>query len=54
MSKKIQKNTLLARAAKGVLVKGGKSNLITEEKTWFLIALSTVLCASVKGWGNCM
>ena len=48
------KKILLARVAERVLVKGGKSNLIAEVKTWFLIVLSATLCASIKGWGNCM
>lgn len=25
-----------------------------RKKTWFLIVFSTTLCASVKGWGNCV
>ena len=47
-------STLLATVAERVLVKGGKSNWMTEEKTWFVVVLSTILCASVKGWGNGM
>ena len=50
----MQKKILLARVAERVLVKGGKSNLMAEVKTWFLIVLSATLCASIKGWGNCM
>ena len=45
----LKQNTLLTKVAERVLVKGGKSNLMTEEKTGFLIVLSTTLCASVKG-----
>ena len=38
------KKTLLARVAERVLVKGGKSNLMAEVKTWFLIVLSASIC----------
>ena len=31
----MQKNSLLARVAERVLVREGKSNLMTGEKTWF-------------------
>ena len=50
----LKQNTLLTKVAERVLVKGGKLNLMTGEKTGFLIVLSTTLCASVKGWGNCV
>lgn len=38
------KKTLLARVAERVLVNGGKSNLMAEVKTWFLIVLSASMC----------
>ena len=48
------KKILLARVTERVLVKGGKSNLMAEVKTWFLTVLGATLCASVEGRGNCM
>lgn len=41
------KKILLARVAERVSVKGGKSNLIAEVKTWFLIVLSATLYVQV-------
>ena len=38
------KKILLARVTERVLVKGGKSNLMAEVKTWFLIVLSASMC----------